>query len=105
MPFFLALLALVQPIITWFTATILPWMFTTLIGIVVTRILLLGAYFIAANYAAHSLLNTLTENLHYLPSYVVDVMNYFGIITGLNIIISAILFKKTLNLAFVNAVR
>jgi hypothetical protein len=104
MPFFPALLAIIQPIISWLATSILPWMLTTMMGMLVTRIVLIGAYFIAADYAAHALLNILTSNLGLLPPVVKSTMDYFGITTGLNLIISAILFKKTLNVTLINAV-
>jgi hypothetical protein len=105
MPFFPALLSMLQPFFTWLAATVLPWLLTTFIGMLVTRILLLGAYFIAADYAAHALLDLLTSNLNMLPTSVRQYMDYFGITTGLNIIISTILFKKTLNISLINAVK
>jgi hypothetical protein len=104
MPFFAALLALIQPLVTWLSTVILPWLLTTLMGMFVTRLVLIGAYFIAADYAANSLLNLLTSNVGLLPPVVKSTMDYFGITTGLNIIISTILFKKTLNVTLINAV-
>jgi hypothetical protein len=104
MPFFPALLALFQPFFTWLATIILPWMLTTFMGMLVTRIVLIGAYFIAADYAANALLNLLTTNLNMMPVSIKQYMDYFGITTGLNIIISTILFKKTLNITLINAV-
>jgi hypothetical protein len=105
MPFFAALLALVQPILTWLTLTVLPWLLTSLAGMFVTRLLLGVVYLTAVGYALNSLLNLLTLNIGFIPTAARSSLDYFGVTTGLNIIISTILFKQTIKLATLSAVK
>jgi hypothetical protein len=104
MPFFVALLALVQPIITWLSLTVLPWLLTSLAGMLVTRLLLGVAYLTAIGFTLNSLLNLLTNNISLIPTAARYSLDYFGVTTGLNIIISTLLFKQTIKLVTLSAV-
>jgi hypothetical protein len=105
MPFFAALLALIQPVLTWLTITVLPWFLTSIAGIIVTRLLLGVAYMTAVGFALNSLLGLLSSNIGLLPTAARSALDYFGVTIGLNIIISTILYKQTLKLATFTALR